>query len=91
MRLIDVDSLDILGYLEEFPVGESDKAWNAAIREVFAYVNLAPAIDAVPVVRCRDCKHCEFKEFKNAVCWRRNNLVATEDFCSYGEKREEET
>ena len=46
---------------------------------------------AVPVVRCKDCKHCEFKEFKNAVCWRRNNLVATEDFCSYGEKREGET
>lgn len=50
MRLIDVHNLDILGYLEEFPQCESDKAWNAAIREVCTYVNLAPEVDAVPVI-----------------------------------------
>ena len=50
MRLIDVHKLDILGHLEEFPECESDKAWNAAVREISAYVDLAPAVDAVPIV-----------------------------------------
>lgn len=51
MRLIDVNELDILGYLEEFPECENDKAWNAAVRAICAYVNSAHAVDAVPVVR----------------------------------------
>lgn len=59
MRLIDAHGLDILGYLEEFPECESDKAWNAAVREICAYVDLTPTIDAVPVVRCKDCEWYE--------------------------------
>lgn len=59
MRLIDVHELDILGHLEEFPECESDKAWNAAVREICTYVDLAPTVDAVVVTRCKDCEHAE--------------------------------
>lgn len=46
--------------------------------------------DVVPVVRCKDCKHCNFHEFQHAVCWRRNNMVRRDDFCSYGERKDGE-
>ena len=56
MRLIDTDALDIAGYREDFPMCDCDTGWNAAVRMIGDYVELAPTIDAVPVVRCRDCK-----------------------------------
>ena len=47
----------------------------------------APTVDAVPVVRCRDCKHydetdpfnCEFAIME---------LRRPDDFCSYGERKD---
>ena len=55
-----------------------------------------PAVDVVPVVRCRDCKHFNMKSME---C--ENEAVSTDheggasyslnfyldDFCSYGERR----
>lgn len=50
-------------------------------------VEAAPTIDAVPVTRCKDCKY-----HNKAPCPMRLSLNWTEDndFCSYGEKRDEE-
>ena len=51
----------------------------------------APTVDAVPVVRCKDCKFGDWDSEPNdaMVCmrtkdgfWRSGN-----DFCSYGERR----
>ncbi len=44
----------------------------------------APTVDAVPVVRCRDCR-----KFKTYGC----RMVASgyDDFCSYGERKDGET
>lgn len=50
----------------------------------------APAVDAVSVVRCKDCKH--YKE-DTLTCIPRLRLTYEhpnwypEDFCSYGERR----
>ena len=95
MRLIDVHGLDILGYLEEFPECESDKAWNAAVREICTYVNLAPEVDAVPVVRCGNCKHIRPEVDAYAVetvgywCGRMDfSGVDVNGFCSYGERKD---
>lgn len=50
----------------------------------------APTIDAVPVVRCRNCKHCDPENHHcdhhmgTAAPLRRN----PDDFCSYGEREE---
>lgn len=65
-------------------------------------VEALPTIDAVPVVRCRDCKYSyifEPWEGKNAVRYcnqlrhayaKDSDLpVREEGFCSYGERREE--
>ena len=49
-------------------------------------VDKAPTIDAVPVVRCRECKY-----HNRPPCPMRLSFNWTEDndFCSYGERRTE--
>ena len=61
-------------------------------------IHRMPTIDAVEVVRCRDCKHWfKSKEFSPfGWCCQRNDLVHVsyrdrmepEDFCSKGERRD---
>lgn len=49
----------------------------------------APTVDAVPVVRCRECKHLMFSDFYGE-CKRGNlGIVKPDDFCSYGERKED--
>ena len=60
-----------------------------AIRTMEAIKSL-PAADVVPVVRCRDCKH--LGTFRGKLYCRHNCGVVEpkeDDFCSYGERREE--
>ena len=55
----------------------------------------APTVDAVEVVRCRDCKRC-FKHTtkrnrqKMWICMRNevDVCVRPDDFCSYGERKD---
>lgn len=51
------------------------------------YMNISnlPAVDAVEVVRCRECKHRE----DGLYCRRTKHphVVTNVDFCSYGERR----
>ena len=50
----------------------------------------APTINAIPVVRCRECKHCDPENYHcdhpmgTAAPLRRK----PDDFCSYGERKE---
>lgn len=92
MRLIDADAL-LLGVI---PVTNSKGrvTWSAVPA---MDVLKAPTIDAVPVVRCKDCKHyMEYplnKVDKRMCCY--VHLLAPHftpegGFCSYGEKRDEE-
>ena len=53
-------------------------------------VSNAPTIDAVPVVRCKDCKHfiqeehgCNHFGYYSHTPW-----VDEVDFCSYGERKD---
>ena len=78
MRLIDADKLNLL-------LGISD-------RDIYAKYMLdkMPTIDAVPVVRCRECKHCDPE---NHHCDHHMSTAAPlrrkpDDFCSYGERKE---
>ena len=53
-------------------------------------INDAQTIDAVEVVRCRDCKHCDPE---NHHCDHHMGTAAPlrrkpDDFCSYGERKE---
>ena len=50
----------------------------------------APTVDAVPVVRCRECKHCDTENYhcdhpmSTSAPLRRK----PDDFCSYGKRKE---
>lgn len=55
------------------------KGWNDALQAVH---DNAPRIDAVEVVRCKDCEHDKY-------CCRiiRSSGRLESDFCSYGERK----
>ena len=86
MRLIDGDGLwERLNY----------EPWehNADRDEIaLPIVNAAPTVDAVPVVRCKDCEYLVNTTI-NAngflICDISDMEIAPDDFCSYGERREE--
>jgi hypothetical protein len=53
--------------------------------------SLSPTVDAVPVVRCKDCKYYKPDEYE-CGCDFAGGLpyVKAGDFCSYGERNEDE-
>ena len=49
----------------------------------------APTVDAVPVVRCQDCKYHENTNVTGFEhCCLIGKTVRHDDFCSYGERKE---
>lgn len=66
---------------------------NATMDECCMMVIHAPAVDAVEVIRCKDCKHAGKHEaifFPGHIpCGLRMQptIVKPDDFCSYGERR----
>ena len=62
--------------------------------DVLRAIDSAPAVDAVEVVRCKDCAHCDIsyptgKPTPWYLC-KRNRWTVTkaDDFCSYGERKD---
>lgn len=63
-----------------------------------SFIDNAPTVDAVPVVRCRDCKNWLPGGYKSIAdpqnpqcggrCWYSNISRFENDFCSYGERKE---
>lgn len=76
------------------------------IEDFYNAIRRAPAVDAVEVVRCLDCKYwgdeegiAEGRDFRYARCNVHNHFRYGEhigwcpkedDFCSFGERREED-
>lgn len=86
MRLIDADA-----FLER--MSRTDRFFGVVFD-----INDAPTVDAVPVVRCRECKHC--RNLPNGLCYLYTEpcdnergykgeavCVEPDDFCSCGERR----
>lgn len=92
MRLIDADALELryeFGY-DHYGI------LCVPLRDVNESIKKAKTVDAVPIVRCMDCKH--FRVYigrdmcaKNAklLGGREVGLCATgkDDFCNYGERK----
>lgn len=88
MRLIDADRLSEAIY-DNVPAPYEEAVW--AKEDCLAEIEAAQTVDAVEVVRCRNCKYGEWdsKPDDAMVCmrtkdgfWRSGN-----DFCSYGERK----
>ena len=49
-------------------------------------MNNAPTVDAVPVVRCRDCIHAIKNSYEVCFCDVHEDYCVTNDYCSYGKR-----
>ena len=90
-RLIDANALKMALCTKEGAeaLGHS----TVKLARVSAIVDVQPAVDAVEVVRCKDCK-LRHESFYNGLktmvlhCELNGIPVDDNDFCSYGERRE---
>ena len=84
MRLIDVDAL------KEKAFSDPDTTMSGEALVYVQDIDEAPTVDAVPVVRCRDCKHWDkfVGEEHRGFCFAWKVDSYDEDFCSYGERKE---
>ena len=83
-RMIDANVV----LAKKFTTGLSDASGNyyGNADVVFADdIENAPTVDAVKVVRCRDCKH-----YNEGFCvgYHAHHDIMPDDFCSYGERKD---
>ena len=92
MRLIDADALT--KKLQHLWNIHDDVDFNN--KDVWDELTIAPTIDAVEVVRCRDCKHWGrdgnesygYAMFCKANCsLGGQGIKKPDDYCSYGERK----
>lgn len=91
-RYIDADAFDIVGYI--VPHGMDFNSFEAGVNHVMNIIHNTPTADVVEVVRCKDCRYWqEYQEghYPNELCpWDKNETTDEDDYCSYGERREDE-
>ena len=90
MRLIDADKMAVdesEAYMSAQVQITDDLKWLvnfAAHSKIQRLIADTPTVDAVPIVRCKDCKWTG----GDFVCYRGVMVQhKPEDFCSYGERR----
>lgn len=84
MRLINADKLVDMLYDNEF-------AALCPLDEVSGVIDACPTVDAVPVVRCRECRYYAVPGATISFCIHRNGMKFTRDsdYCSRGERRDQ--
>lgn len=95
MRPIDADALiasakAILcdGCTEMFGCGD------CSVDDLLMQIKNAPTIDAVPVVRCKECRYGHIDHCLGETCWicgLSGRVSVGDEFCSRGVKRDAET
>lgn len=94
MRLIDAKAL-------ETQTKEAFKENPVVMGMLLRWIRKQPTIDAVPVVRCKDCDYSRplnrKDPFENTFtegciwCHKHGDAVFENDFCSYGVRKEGDT
>ena len=91
MRLIDADKFFMKAYNTAYPVihGNNDRENGLTMYGIAQILDEQPTIDAIPVVRCKDCTYwlnAEVNEKGFVICPASGTEITEDDFCSYGEK-----
>lgn len=92
MRLIDADELKKKENMDYVKISTWDEDKQEFVLGTIGYispdsVDRAKTVDAVPVVRCKDCKH-----YDNYIgdCMECDRFVCDDDYCSFGELKDGE-
>ena len=93
MRLIDADEIEN----KAVPMDSYDGFWSGTAVKL-SVIRKSPTIDAVPVVRCRECQHWKPTGSKAGNSFSDMEYIGgceftkycrrESDFCSYGERKE---
>lgn len=92
MRLIDADALGVGRCSRDLLPADYCAGWNGLVR----ILEKAPTVDAVEVVRCKDCKWFADNNDGNWFgCWLFQTIQIIpedtpkpDDYCSYGEGKD---
>lgn len=86
MRVIDADGLR--RRIVAFCTGCSTTY--LTVENIVMMINQADTVDAVPVVRCRDCVYAQSAKINKKgfrICPASHMEITDDDFCSYGERK----
>lgn len=89
-RLIDADVL-IHKLKTAIELGQKVDESVTELHAVLGDVESMPTIDAVPVIRCKDCRHAHKGAFNPGYkrCDYNGEIKSPQDFCSWAERKEE--
>ena len=94
MRLIDADavykileSCEIRKATIGNPLTDWEYGYTCGIERAESEIECATTVDAVPVIRCKDCKWYEFDE--KLHCGLPHGVRLKDDYCSDAERKEE--
>lgn len=93
MRLIDADELIVRLETQDYsgaPDTLEDWTPQDMTRAEIADINQMPTIDAVPVVRCKDCRW-SYKDESTLVCGYRGFFVNDSFYCADGERKDDDS
>ena len=95
MRLIDADALiekfNEKANMAECLVDERTAERLATFCALSDAVEEMPTVDAVPIIRCKDCKYRYWDDWLEEYfcqCYAEYMQVLPDDFCSYAERKE---
>ena len=90
MRLIDADALSNAMYRKSFETDDGRQRWDSGLWIRYTVFwearDEAPTIDAVPVVRCKDCVYFWTGDW----CVLTGTRARKDGYCAWGEEGEED-
>lgn len=94
MRLIDADALERLlaDFISDDRGGNltvQEIANNEAIVDTMKAIHEQPTVEAVPVIRCKECKYYEETDETIGTCLLTESGAHIKGYCSWAEVREE--
>ena len=91
-RLVDAYSVirKIDNYYNNSPFPHPGTTWLRGLELATGLLLAEPTVDAVEVVRCKDCARADLYSNRPSYlfCMEHHRLVEKDDFCSYGERKE---
>ena len=96
MRLIDADALQNILLPITTALEHEYGSLGGAVSGCMKHIDNAPTMNAVPVVRCKDCVYWDddpdtygADDGPKGKCMKSFETMCADDFCSYGERKDE--